>query len=104
MREQLRSINGESEDIIIEDNLRTLSPDALVNLDKSSQNLSRESLQNLLKQLTDISEVKTLNLAGNGLNDDCAGEIEQLVVLDRREGGVGFDGIDFSFNELSQAR
>ncbi|GMI12206.1 hypothetical protein TrLO_g9789 [Triparma laevis f. longispina] len=103
LREQLRSINGESEDVIIEDNLRTLSPDALVNLDKSSQNLTRESLQNLLKQLTDISEVKTLNLAGNGLNDDCAGEIEQLVVLDRREGGVGFDGIDFSFNELSQA-
>mmetsp|Transcript_21497 Transcript_21497/g.40434 ORF Transcript_21497/g.40434 Transcript_21497/m.40434 type:complete len:851 (+) Transcript_21497:251-2803(+) len=106
LREQLRNINGEAEDYEVSDNLNTYDPSSLTNLDKSNCGLSREGLQQLIRQLVDIKEVKTINLSGNGLTDEIAGELEQLVVLDRRNGEeseVGFVGIDLSFNELSQA-
>ena len=66
------------------DDIKMLSTSSLVNLDRSSSSLNREGLQYLVRQLTDIVEVRTIDLSSNHLADDCAQELAELVMLDRK--------------------
>ena len=68
----------------LSDDIKTLSPSSLVNLDRSSTSMNRESLQYLIRQLADIPEVRTVNLSSNHLTDECSQEFADLVTLDRK--------------------
>ena len=108
LRSQLRALNGDADeeyDGLGSDDLSTLNANELTNLDKSNSGMTRENLQQLLRQLQDIHSVRSVNLSNNCLNDESAEELAQLVTLDRSgakspRAEVGFAGIDLSFNDL----
>ena len=111
MRHQLRELNGGAEadlDKIYDNEVAQMAEEDLVDLDQRKMRIGREQLQIMIKQLQDIASVRTINLSGNLINDESADELARLVTLDRSagrgepegSGGVGFAGLDLSFNDL----
>jgi len=107
LKRTLRGVGGggEDEELVVDD-IVALTQSDLVNLDKSGVSMARGGLKDLVLQLTDLSDVRSINLSSNFLNDDCCEDLAQLVTLDRpllpphTVAPVGFVGIDLSFNDL----
>jgi len=85
----------------------TLPPSLLVNLDQSHRAMDRDGLQTLIKHLSDLPTVETIDLSHNNLNDESSDELARLVTLDKGSSALtlnpittGFNCLDLSFNDL----